>query len=178
MKFLKDNTVVDIREALPKDALELLEYFKQVGEESTYLIMDHSGLNLSVEEEEEYLKKANENVTTKYFIAISKGKIIGEVALKGHDSNKTKHNADLGITVLKEYWHKGLGSILIDYAVNYARITTVIKNIYLEVRADNENAINLYKKHGFVQVGIMPDKIFLDGKYLDELVLLLQISKN
>ena len=175
MKFLKDNTIVDIREALPSDASKLIEYFKQVGNETTYLIMDQTGLKLTVEEEEVYLKKANDSVNTKYFLAISKGKIIGEVALRGHDSPKTKHNTDLGITVLKEYWHKGLGSILIDYAVNYARITTEIKNIYLEVRADNESAIKLYEKHGFVRVGKMPDKIYLDGKYIDELVYLLQI---
>jgi len=175
MKFLKDNTIVDIREALPSDALGLIEYFKQVGNETTYLIMDQSGLNLSVEEEEEYLKKANNSINTKYFLALAKGKIIGEVAIKGHESPKTKHNVDLGITVLKEHWHKGLGSILIEYAVNYARITTEIKNIYLEVRADNESAIKLYEKHGFVKVGKMPDKILLEGKYIDELVYLLQI---
>lgn len=175
MKFLKDNTIVDIKEALPEDAEELLELFKKIGSESTYLIMDHKGLDISLEEERKYLKEANDQVTTKYFVARVNGAIVGDCGIKGHKAMKTKHNVDLGISVLKEYWNKGLGSILLEHTINYARITAEIKNIYLEVREDNEFAIKLYEKMGFKKVGVMPDKIFLDGKYYDELIYLLQI---
>lgn len=175
MKFLKDNTIVDITEALPKDAKDIIEYFKIVGSESTYLIMDETGLNMTVEEEEAYLEKANSTKTNKIFIAKNKDEIIGEVGLKGHKSPKTKHNVSFGITVKKAYQNKGLGTLLIEHAINYARITGSIKNIYLEVREDNDYAIKLYKKNGFKQVGVMPDKIFIDGKYKDELIFLLQI---
>lgn len=175
MKFLKDNQIVDIREALETDALQLIEYFKIVGGETSYLIMDSNGLNITVEEEKEYLKKAIQSITTKYFVAIIDGKIAGEVALKGHDSPKTKHNVDLAVTVKKEYWEKGLGTLLLEHAINYARITGEVKNIYLEVRKDNIPAIKLYEKQGFKKVGEMPDKIFYDGKYITELIYLLQI---
>lgn len=97
------------------------------------------------------------------------------MALKGHDSPKTKHNVDLAVTVKKDYWKKGLGTLLLEHAINYARITGEVKNIYLEVRKDNIPAIKLYEKQGFKKVGEMPDKIFYDGKYISELVYLLQI---
>ncbi len=175
MKFLKDNTIVDIMEAKPEDAEELLELFKKVGSESTNLIMDHNGLDISLEEERKYLKEANEAITTKHFVAKVDGKIVGDCGIKGHKASKTKHNVDLGISVLKEFWNKGLGTILLEHTVNYARITAEIKNVYLEVREDNDFAIKLYEKLGFKKVGVMPDKIFLDGKYYDELIYLLQI---
>ncbi len=175
MKFLKDNTIVDIMEATPDDSEELLTLFKQIGSESTFLIMDKNGLGISLEEENEYLRKANESITTKYFVAKVKDKIVGDCGIKGHKSPKTKHNVDLGISVLKDYWNKGLGTILMEHTINYARITGEIKNIYLEVREDNDNAIKLYENMGFKKVGVMPDKIYLDGKYYNELIFLLQI---
>jgi len=175
MKFLKDNTIVDIMEAKPNDAEELLALFKQIGSESTYLIMDKNGLDLTLEEEREHLKKANDSITTKYFVAKVKDQIVGDCGIKGHKSPKTKHNVDLGISVLKDYWNKGLGTILMEHTINYARITGEIKNIYLEVREDNLSAIKLYENMGFKRVGLMPDKIFLDGKYYNEIVMLLQI---
>ncbi|MDD3712366.1 MAG: GNAT family N-acetyltransferase [Candidatus Izemoplasmatales bacterium] len=176
MKFLKDNTIVDIREAKEKDAAKLLEYFRIVGSESPYLLMDERGLDISLNEEIDYLSKAAKSEDTKYFIALAKDEIIGEVALVGHKHDKTKHNADLAITVKKAYWHKGLGSRLMEHAINYARITGKIKNIYLEVREDNISAIKLYEKFGFIPVGKMPDKIYQEGEYLAEFVYLLQIS--
>jgi RimJ/RimL family protein N-acetyltransferase len=175
MKFLKDNTIVDINEAKPVDAEELLELFKKIGSESTYLIMDHHGLDLTVEEEKDYLQKANDSKTTKYFVARVDGKIVGDCGIKGHKSPKTKHNVDLGISILKEYWNKGLGTLLMEHTINYARITGLIKNIFLEVREDNDFAIKLYEKMGFKKVGVMPDKIYLEGKYYDEIIYLLQI---
>jgi RimJ/RimL family protein N-acetyltransferase len=51
----------------------------------------------------------------------------------------------------------------------------LIKNIFLEVREDNNFAIKLYEKMGFKKVGVMSDKIYLDGKYYDEIIYLLQI---
>ncbi len=64
---------------------------------------------------------------------------------------------------------------MMEHTINYARITAEIKNIYLEVRTDNTNAIKLYESFGFKRVGTMPEKIFIDGKYYDEYVYLLQI---
>lgn len=175
MKFLKDNTVLEIQEAEVSDAEEILELLKKIGSESNFLIMDKNGLNKTIEEEKEILKKAKESLTTKFFVGKVDGKIIADCGIQGHKSPKTKHNVDLGISVLKEFWNKGVGKLMLEHTINYARITAEIKNIFLEVRKDNENAIKLYESFGFKQVGTMPKKINIDGKYYDELVYLLEI---
>jgi RimJ/RimL family protein N-acetyltransferase len=175
MKFLKDNTIVDIMEASVEDAEELLELYELVKNETSFLIMDDSDADFNLEKEIEYLKKCNESVTSKVFVAKIDGRIVGDCWLTGHMSDKTKHNVCLGVAVLKEYWHKGLGRLLIEHTINYARITTEIKNIYLEVRKDNEFAIKLYESLGFIKTGDMPDKIFIDGKYIDEQIFVLKI---
>ncbi len=175
MKFLKDNTVLEISEAEVSDAEEILELMKKIGSESNFLIMDKNGLNKTLEEEKEILAKAKESLTTKFFLGKVDGKIIADCGIQGHKSPKTKHNVDFGISVAKDYWNKGVGKLMMEHTINYARITAEIKNIYLEVRTDNTNAIKLYESFGFKRVGTMPEKIFIDGKYYDEYVYLLQI---
>ena len=57
------------------------------------------------------------------------------------------------INVLMDYRHIGIGSKLMEYVIdifNKSKLT----NITLEVRKSNINAINLYKKYGFLEVGI------------------------
>jgi len=175
MKFLKDNTVVNIREATPDDAQELINLFKKIGSKTSFLLMDHLGLDISVEKEKEYLSKANGEITTKYFIAIINNKIVGNCGIKGHDNYKTKHNVNLSIAILNEYSNKGLGKLLLEHTINYARITQEVKNIFLEVREDNIYAIKLYENIGFVKCGSMPNKVFENGKYYSELIYVLQI---
>lgn len=55
--------------------------------------------------------------------------------------------------VLDEYRNKGIGSILMEYFLQYS-VNNSVKNITLEVRSDNYIAIKLYKKYGFVEKAI------------------------
>lgn len=55
------------------------------------------------------------------------------------------------IYVNPEYRKQGIASKLFDYMVENSKN---IKNITLEVRKSNINAINFYKKHGFEEVAI------------------------
>jgi RimJ/RimL family protein N-acetyltransferase len=42
-----------------------------------------------------------------------------------------------------------------------------VKKINLRVRTDNERAIVLYERNGFVIEGTIRKEIFLDGEYFD-----------
>lgn len=53
------------------------------------------------------------------------------------------------IEVLEAYRHKGIGSKLLQFLIDKEPYA-----ITLEVRKDNYNAINLYKKYNFVDVAI------------------------
>ncbi|MDL1969400.1 MAG: ribosomal protein S18-alanine N-acetyltransferase [Candidatus Desulfofervidaceae bacterium] len=58
----------------------------------------------------------------------------------------------LNIAVRKILQGKGIGSLLISKALNYAG-SKGVKRVKLEVRASNQRAISLYKKFGFKKVG-------------------------
>lgn len=57
------------------------------------------------------------------------------------------------IYVLKEFRNKGVASKLLEYMITEGKSKNIL-NITLEVRKDNINAINLYKKYGFIEKAI------------------------
>ncbi|MBI9010035.1 MAG: GNAT family N-acetyltransferase [Tenericutes bacterium] len=171
MKFLKNKKILEMSEANPSDAEKILEYCKKVGSESTNLVMDGSGIGLSVEEETKYLEKNKASLNNKTFIAKVDGEIVSVFGLNGSSREKIKHNVSLGISVLKDYWNIGIGTHCMQYALNYCRMTLEIENVNLEVRADNDIAIKMYKKLGFKEVGKYTKKFKIEGKYFDSLVM-------
>lgn len=54
--------------------------------------------------------------------------------------------------VLEEYQNHKIGSKLLEYLIN--KYQNSVDNITLEVRCDNEKAIHLYKKYGFIKKAI------------------------
>jgi ribosomal-protein-alanine N-acetyltransferase len=57
------------------------------------------------------------------------------------------------IFVLPEYRNGGIASILMEYMIQTG-VDNKVKNITLEVREDNINAIKLYEKYGFIKKAI------------------------
>ena len=54
------------------------------------------------------------------------------------------------ICVKTDYQHKGLGYKLLNYCINNAKKQQGIRQFFLHVSINNEPAINLYKKCGFI----------------------------
>lgn len=68
---------------------------------------------------------------------------------------KVAHRARFGISVLKEYWGMGIGRALMDASVDCARRAGYTQ-LELEVVADNERAVSLYRRAGFEEYGRNP----------------------
>lgn len=79
---------------------------------------------------------------------------------------RMSHRADLGLSVLKEYWNRGIGSRLMESLIKYARENR-IELIYLDVRSDNSSAIHLYNKYGFRKTGSYPAYFKIGDAYFD-----------
>lgn len=59
----------------------------------------------------------------------------------------------ININVIEDYRRRGIASKLILFMLDDLKENNV-KDITLEVRIDNYNAINLYKKFGFIDVSV------------------------
>ncbi|MDP8003422.1 MAG: ribosomal-protein-alanine N-acetyltransferase [Caldisphaera sp.] len=69
----------------------------------------------------------------------------------------------ISIAVLPEYRKKGIGSMLLNEAINRMKLNYNVEAVYLEVRVSNNEAINLYKKYGFEEVRII-NEYYRDGE--------------
>ena len=99
-------------------------------------------------------------------------KLVGEFGvaqLRPHI--KYRHRAVMGISVRKEYWGCGLGSYLMQLAIDQTRANG-FEQLELGVYSDNSRAIHLYEKFGFERYGIQPRAFKLkDGTYRDEIIM-------
>jgi ribosomal protein S18 acetylase RimI-like enzyme len=77
-----------------------------------------------------------------------------------------KHVGVLGLALLPEFRHKGLGAKLMDAAINHAWKVGLTR-LTLTVRADNLNAKRLYERFGFLQEGLLINESFVDSCYFD-----------
>lgn len=71
----------------------------------------------------------------------------------------------------KENRSKGFGSEVTELMVNYAFNTLNLNRIQLHVALENEKAIKIYKRAGFVVEGTLRQAMFRNGKYHDFFVM-------
>ena len=154
-----------IREAGPGDAEALLAYMKAIGGESDNLSYGAEGMALSVGQEAAFLERMRSDGRSVFFCAWKGGELVGTASLSGLP-RRMAHRAELGLSVRRAEWNRGVGSLLLRHVVDYARAHGV-EIINLEVRGDNRAAIHLYEKFGFQKTGTIPAFFKLGGEYVD-----------
>lgn len=154
-----------VTRAVPDDAAALLEQCRIAGGETDNLTFGEEGLPFSVEQEREFL--ANMEGVNAMFVARADERIVGSIGIHPVGSSKRMaHRASFGITVVKEYWGQGVGSALLQTAIDFAK-EAGIAVLSLEVRSDNARAIALYEKFGFRKIGHFPDFFRVNGESVD-----------
>jgi ribosomal protein S18 acetylase RimI-like enzyme len=99
-------------------------------------------------------------------MAFHGGDLVGECTLIRRTPSDLRHTASLGIAVLEEYRGIGIGEALMREVLRKAKRLGVTL-VELEVVAGNGPAAALYEKLGFKVVGVIPNKVFRDGKHRD-----------
>jgi RimJ/RimL family protein N-acetyltransferase len=156
-----------IRTARPPDAEALIDYINAIGGESPYLATGPNDFHYSEEDEADYIRRANEAENSLLLVAEIDGRIAGSLTLEGGQKPRTRHAAELGITVSRPYWGQGVGRALMETALAWAESSPILRKINLVVRHDNKRAIELYRRLGFVQEGRISDFLYIDGVYHD-----------
>lgn len=152
---------ITVKKASGEDAAAMLEYLKQIGGETENLTFGAEGLLLTPEDEADFIAHAANSRDEVMLVAKNGDRIVGDASLT-RLPRRMKHRGDLGIAVIKEYWNKGVGSMLLSAVIEFARENR-FKIIDLQVRSDNAAAIHLYEKFGFERIGTHPSFFNIDG---------------
>lgn len=169
---MSEELELTIREAIPSDAAELLKTTRTIGQETEFLVMDEKGINLPEELLAIQLEDIYESSNNTLFVALLGDKIVGTASLKGSNEKRISHIVELGISILKDYWGMGLGSILMEELLLWAEENPEIYRIKLTVQEQNTAAIRLYEKFGFKKEAVMERGARgNDGRFLNVLLM-------
>lgn len=156
---------ITIEKASPIDATAIIEYLKQVGGETDNLTFGEEGLPITVEMERDYIAEFENSCDNIMLVAKDNGKIVANASLN-RMPRRMSHRGEVSITVIKEYWNKGLGSQLLGKIIDFAKQNT-FDIIDLQVRTDNLAAIHLYKKYGFQKLCTYPAFFKIENEFID-----------
>ena len=155
---------ITYRTAGTADAARLLAYLKQVGSETDNLTFGADGIPFTEAQEAELLERMANSPHSRFFLALDGEKIVGNACVDGSANARMCHRRNLAITVLRDYWGRGIGTGLMERMLAFARETGA-ELVSLEVRSDNARAKALYRKFGFVSFGTFPKFLKIDGEY-------------
>ena len=172
---LKDGTTVVLRSPEPSDAAQLNAYLRLTSGETHFMVRYPEECDQSVEAAQKRLQAMADDERSFMLAAFLDGELVGNCgvnAMAPKDRFKMRHRASLGISIRKEAWGLGLGTILITRALEQAK-ENGFTQVELGVFADNERARGLYQKLGFAEMGCIPKAFYLkDGTYRDEVQML------
>lgn len=101
-------------------------------------------------------------------VACAENEIVGQLGLHTFpNSPRRRHVGQLGMAVRDDWQGKGVGSALMQAAIDLADKWLNLSRLELEVYPDNEPAVRLYKKFGFAVEGTKKNFAFRDGQYVD-----------
>lgn len=174
MLTLNDGRTLVLRSAEEKDAVTMLDYIKQTAEETHYLVRYPEEINIELEREKEIIRNNLEAEDSAWFTVFDGERAVGNCSISPHRNRlKLRHRCDFAIALEQAYCNDGLGTILMQKAIDKAR-EIGFEQMELGAYADNDRAIALYKKMGFQECGRTPKAFKLkDGTYIDEVNMIL-----
>lgn len=94
------------------------------------------------------------------------GEVVGSIGLHIHNNSpRRRHAAGFGMAVRDDLHRKGIGSKLLQAALDLCDNWLNIHRVELEVFTDNNEAVSFYEKHGFVKEGEFKDYAFKNGAF-------------
>lgn len=164
---LKNGRVLLIREVAVEDTRAVLDYVERISGESDFLSFGPGEFELTEPEEEDFIRKCRASDNQLYILGSIDNTIVSTLVFSAGRRPRVRHSGEFSMSARRQYWGLGIGSLMLDTLIAWARDTQIVKKISLRVRTDNQRAIRLYERKGFVNEGTIRKEILLDGSYFD-----------
>lgn len=166
-KVLKNGKELIIRSARKEDALAMINYMKLTAIETPFLLREPEEIEITKEQEEEYLQRVEENPNEIMLAAFLEGEHVGNCSLMAYGRKRYRHKCGIAIALYQKYCGRGIGRAMLDTVLKIAKESDY-EQALLEVVASNEAAIHLYESLGFETYGTEPNAMkYKDGTYAD-----------
>lgn len=180
MKFrreamLKTGETCLLRSLEAADAKEALAVCRKAAGETLNMMRYEDEWTMTEEQEAAFIQKQKNDPKALMLGAFVCGKLVGTAAFQGvHPGDRARHRAGVGISILKAYWGRGIGTAMMQALIDAAK-TTSLEQLELDVVSTNEAAVRLYTRCGFEEYGRHPRMMkYRDGTYADTILMMLR----
>lgn len=168
--LLTGGTELLVRNAVASDARALRDIMQRTHSETDYLLSYPDEQSVDDEQEARSLAETERSDNEVELVAVLGGRIVGSAGITAVGSRrKVVHRARFGISVLKDCWGMGIGRVFMEASIDCARRAGYAQ-LELEVVADNERAVSLYRRAGFEEYGRNPRGYWSSSAGFQELV--------
>jgi RimJ/RimL family protein N-acetyltransferase len=168
MNVTKDGQEFIIRQPTELDAENIIAYSKILFTSTDQVLTTAEEYNITVEDEKFWINNFNRNPNALILIAEFNLQIIGLLFFSSNSKKKNSHTGEFGVSVHPDFQRNGIGRILIETLLVWARENKQIEKVSLSVFDTNRPAIKLYSDLGFVEEGRQIKGIKqLTGEYVD-----------
>jgi len=115
--------------------------------------------------------------TSQVFGGFCVGELLGIAGFAIREGEKERHKGLLwGMYVRPEARGAGVGQQLVEAVIAVAR--RHVEVIQLSVVSDNEQALRLYARLGFLEYGVERNSLKQDGRYCDEILMAMDLAPH
>jgi RimJ/RimL family protein N-acetyltransferase len=166
---LKDGRTILLRHVEVADAPKVIEFVHGFVYDEEFVPLVEGEFNPTIAEEEQLLSNYIERQNSLFLVAEFGDKLVGNINLDGNQRQIMRHTAVFGMGMHKEWQSCGLGTAILNAAIDWAKNDSELEILFLQVYAENEAGLALYRKMGFVEYGRIPNFFKQNGRYHDEI---------
>jgi RimJ/RimL family protein N-acetyltransferase len=175
--MMKNGEKFVLRTALPEDAEKLLIFSKTIISEEPYLLTTEKEFKITVEQQKQFIRQLYDDNAKLAVLVEDDREIIGTLDFHNGHKQRIKHQGSFGMSVKKDFRNQGVGKVLLNELLDWAKKNPSIEKVCLEVFSDNTNAINLYRSFGFVEEGRKTKAIKINEQTYYDLILMAYFVK-
>lgn len=165
--FADDDLEYTVRPARQSDFEGLIDTIRDVTDEETYVVAESIAEQLLYDDA---VNRHNRVESRVFFVATVDGTVVGWSHLDLPQLDKLQSTAQLTVGVRGTFQHHGVGSRLLERALEWAEANGYRK-VYNSVPTTNDAAIAFLETRGWETEGVRKDHYTIDDEYVDEVML-------
>src|SRR5215467_12179435 len=151
---LRSGHALVIRRPVVTDAPQLCRYLEAIWDDPGYFNVTGPGeVRLTPEQEVAWIQDHEQAPAQLALVADIAGEVVGLLDCDAPPRRRLAHTAELGISVAAGWRGQGIGRLLIEAALAWARAHPQLEKVWLTVIATNARAMHLYTALGFREEG-------------------------
>jgi len=173
----RDDRAFRVRRARGEDAGALLRYAEALFAEPGLSLLYSPGEFAKTLADEEQFIRSYDGPNALLLTAWADAEAIASLAFRGGSFARTRHAGTFGVGVARAWRGVGVGSVLLERLLAWAKVHPQIERIGMEVFETNPDAVRLYRRFGFQEEGRRRDAFRLDDRRVDAIVMGLILAK-